>query len=49
METNEKQGRIHGHKSLLESQNAKASWTDGPTDGPTEGRTHPLIESLRRD
>ena len=23
--------------------------TDGPTDRPTDGRTHPHIESLRRD
>ena len=23
--------------------------TDHPTDGPTDGRTHPHIESLRRD
>ena len=23
--------------------------TDGWTDGPTDGRTHPHIESLRRD
>ena len=39
------QGRIHGPKSLLEGRKAKAL----PTHGPTDGRTHPLIESLRRD
>ena len=56
-----KQGRIHGPKSLLEGQNAKASRTDGRTDGRTDrwkdrrtdgrtdGRTHPLIELLHRD
>ncbi len=44
-----KQGRIHGPKSLLEGRKAKALPTDRPTDRPTDGRTHPLIESLRRD
>ena len=34
------QGRIHGHKSLLDSQKAKASPTDGRTDGPMDGRTY---------
>ena len=29
------QGRIHGHKSLLESRKAKALPTKGPTDQPT--------------
>ena len=48
-----KQGRIHGHKSLLEGRKARTSPTDGRTDrrtdGPTDGRTDPLIELLRRD
>ena len=44
-----KQGRIHGPKSLLEGQKAKALPTHGRTDGRTDGQTHPLIESLRCD
>ncbi len=40
-----RQDRIHGHKSLLEGQNAKVS----RTDGRTYRRTLPLIESLRLD
>ena len=33
----EEQGRIHGHKPLLEGQKAKASLTDRLTDGQTDG------------
>ena len=33
------QGQIHGHKLLLEGQNAKASRTDVPMDRLTDQRT----------
>ena len=33
------QGRIHGHKLLLEGRNAKASRTDGPKNRSTDGHT----------